>query len=146
MPVCLQGKWSVKKKKNQSHPSSSSLAKEWDATLQTDDLVVIPYDSSPHVYKILAMHRRVVMDHDLYNSPSLLSRGYKPGDELSPLLHVRRVRVAPFWDVIPPGHTVDRKVEAHSVSKITVEQIRSVIENLVSMMVEISPQDPTDEV
>jgi len=125
----------VAKKKT---PLASSIAKEWDVSIAANDLVVLLSDSAPHVYLVLAVYPRMVMEHDLYNSPSLLSKGYKPGDDLPPLVHIRRVRMAPFWDAIPPGHTVDRKVDAFALSKITKEQIRSVMENLVSMMLSIS--------
>ena len=118
--------------------SASHMAKEWDNTIAVGDLVVLLTDSTPHIYQVLDLHPRVVMDHDLYNSPSLLSKGYSAGDELAPMVHIRRVRTAPFWEVIPPRYTIDRKVEAFALSKVTAEQVRSVIENLVQVLATVS--------
>ncbi len=85
------------------------------------------------------------MDHELFNNPSLLARGFKPGDELPPLLVIRRVRDAPLFSETPIRHTIERTVDADKVVKITVAEVQAVIQNLTSLIVQLEAQAEKEE-
>lgn len=116
---------------------------DWDRTLQQGDFVCLVVDADvPHVYEVREFYPRVIMQHELYNNPGLLARGFKPGDELPPLLVIRRVRNAPGYQETPARHTIERKVDADKVVKVTLEQIQFVIENLSALADAIRERNP----
>lgn len=115
----------------------------WDNTLKQGDFVCLMTDgTTPHVYEVREHYPRVIMDHELFNNPSLLAKGFKAGDELPPLLVIRRVRDAPGYQETRARHTIERKVDADKVVKVTVEQIQALIDNLNSLRDLILERNP----
>lgn len=121
-------------------------SKDWDRSLAKGDFVCLAADGNvPHVYEVRDYEARVIMEHELFNNPSLLARGFKPGDELPPLLLIRRVRDAPAYSETRVRHTIERKVDADKVVKVTLEQIQFVVDNLNSLAAMICERTPNDD-
>jgi hypothetical protein len=115
----------------------------WDTSLKKGDFVCLSTDgTTPHIYEVREHHPRIIMDHELFNSPSLLAKGFKPGDELPPLLVVRRVRDAPGYQETRVRHTIERKIDADLVVKVTLDQIQVVIDNLNALRAQILERNP----
>ena len=124
-------------------PTQGIAEREWDPTLKQGDFVCLPTDGNvPHVYEVREFYPRIIMDHELWNNPSLLAKGFKPGDELPPLLVIRRVRDAPGYAETAVRHTIERKVDADKVVKVTLDQIRFVVDNLNALAAQILERDP----
>jgi len=119
---------------------------DWDRSLAQGDFVCLMADGNvPNIYEIRELQTRVIMEHELFNNPSLLARGFKPGDELPPLLLIRRVRDAPGYQETRIRHTIERKVDADKVVKVTLEQIQFVVDNLNSLAALIRERTPPDD-
>lgn len=115
-----------KKKDQTAYPLASGLSKEWDDSIGLGSLVTLRIEKEvPHIYEVLERYDRVVMDHDLFNSPLLLSRGFKSGDELAPILTIKRVYFAPEYDPVPLRSTWKKKVAASDTDKVTEERVIS---------------------
>lgn len=115
-------------------PPQALAEVEWDRSLAIGDLVCLAADGNvPHIYEIRELHPRVLMEHELHNNPTLLARGVESGSELPASLVIRRVRDAPGYKRTPVRHTLDRKVDANKVIKVTLEQVYSVTANLLEV-------------
>ena len=135
-----------KKSKRLEGSSQILILRSWDLSLKKEDFVCLVADGNvPHVYEVREFYPRVIMEHELCNNPSLLSRGFKPGDQLPPLLVVRRIRDAPGYTETRAHHTIERKVDADKVVKITLEQIQFVTDNLSSLAALIRERNPNDD-
>lgn len=132
-----------RKSKRLESPPQILAHKEWDASLKQGDFVCLATDGNvPHVYEVREFYPRILMEHELFNNPSLLARGFKPGDELPPLLVIRRVRDAPSYRETAARHTIERKVDADKVVKVTLEQIQFMTGNLNALATQIRERDP----
>lgn len=132
-----------RRSKRLESPPQVLASKEWDPSLKQGDFVCLSTDGNvPHVYEVREFYSRILMEHELFNNPSLLARGFKPGDELPPLLVIRRVRDAPAYQETAVRHTIERKVDADKVVKVTLEQIQFVIDNLNALAAQIRERDP----
>lgn len=133
----------VKKRKLESALGAVAFH-QWDPSLKQGDLVYLLADrDTPHVYIVHQLYQRIIMDHELFNNPSLLARGIKPGDEIVPLLVLRRVREAPHYTELTTRRTIERQVDASKVIKITETTIQLVVANLTAMSTQIL--SPTTE-
>lgn len=132
-------------RKSLESPPQILATQEWDRTIEENDLVCLCADGNvPHVYEVREFYPRVLMEHELFNNPSLLAKGFKPGDELPPLLVIRRVRTAPGYEEVPVRHTIQRKVDASKVVKVTMSQILSLVQNLCAMAAHILEKRATE--
>lgn len=115
-------------------PPQALAEVEWDRSLSVGDLVCLASDGNvPHVYEIRELHPRMLMEHELHNNPTLLARGIESGAELPSSLVIRRVRDAPGYKKTAVRHTLERKVDADKVIKVTLEQVYTVAANLLEI-------------
>jgi len=119
-----------KRRKKDRDTLGVAPGKPWDAGIQQGSLVFIDGETSPHIYEVTEYHRRVLMAHDMYNSPSLMAKGLKEGDEIPPHLTLRRRYTAPFYEETPRSKVYVKALDGSKVIHVTGEVVASLLSNL----------------
>jgi len=111
--------------------------KGWDRGIQRGSLVFIKAESSPHIYEVVEYHCRLLLAHEVYNHPGLVTKGLKEGDEIPPFLVLRRKFNAPFYEPTHIRKVYIKRVDGSKVSLITPDVVAELISNLHYVLDEI---------
>ena len=123
-------------KRNRIASVAITATKDWDRDIKVGSRVLVKADPFPHVYEVTSCESRFLGEHDLWNFPSLMKKGFEGGYEISPLLVLVRSRLAPSWNR-DDGAVFTRKMDAQFVHLLTPADVQAVIDNLNELMAEL---------